>query len=69
MIIIFHFTQVSRWIVLENLTTFEPKPSKQQACNAKAQKGVDQELELKSQIKKKCAEKQHQWVSKRELMD
>jgi len=28
------------------LTTFEPKQSKQRTCNAKAQKGVDQELEL-----------------------
>jgi len=31
---------------LHQVTTFEPKQSKQQACNAKAQKGVDQELEL-----------------------
>jgi len=29
-----------------SLTTFEPKWSKQWACNAKAQKGVDWELEL-----------------------
>ena len=29
-----------------NLTRIEPKQSKQRACNAKAQKGVDRELEL-----------------------
>ena len=52
-----------------NLTTFEPKRSKQQACNAKAQKGVDRELELELEETIKCAEKQRQWASRRELMD
>jgi len=36
-----------------NLTTFEPKRSKQRACNAKAQKGVDRELELELQNKER----------------
>jgi len=31
---------------------FEPKQSKQQACNAKAQKKVDQELELELEKQK-----------------
>jgi len=34
------------------LTRVEPKQSKQRACNAKAQKGVDQELELKLEEQK-----------------
>jgi len=51
------------------LTTFEPKRSKQQACNAKAQKGVDRELELELEETIKCAGKQRQWASRRELTD
>jgi len=38
--------------VTVNLTTFEPKRSKQRACNAKAQKGVDQGLELELEKRK-----------------
>ena len=38
--------------VTVNLTTFEPKQSKQQACYAKAQKGVDRELELEFEKRK-----------------
>jgi len=51
------------------VTTFEPKQDKQQACNAKAQKGLDRELELELENEKKCAKKWRQWASRRELMD
>jgi len=44
--------QLQKWV-----TTFEPKWSKQQACNAKAQKGVDWELELELEKQKEmCKE-------------
>jgi len=55
--------------MVHGLTTFEPKRSKQRACNAKAQKGVDRELELELQNKERMRKKQHQWVSRRELVD
>ena len=40
-------------VILPGLTTFEPKRSKQRACNAKAQKGVDRDLELELQNKER----------------
>jgi len=36
----------------QSVTTFEPKQSKQRACNAKAQKGMDWELELELEKQK-----------------
>jgi len=42
------------------LTTFEPKQSKQRACNAKAQKGVDWELELELEKWKEMCRERHQ---------
>jgi len=56
--------------VTVNLTTFEPKWCKQQACEAKAQNGwTTVLLELECENKEKMRSKLHQWVSRRELVD
>jgi len=54
----------------KNLSTFEPKRRKQQACDAKAQNGwTTVLLELECENKDKMRSKLHQWVSRRELVD
>jgi len=54
----------------KNLSTFEPKRRKQQACEAKAQNGwTTVLLELECENKEQKCSKLHQWVSRRELVD